>query len=130
MRLGGGPEYQLPSQETLVLAKAAVRASVSFPLTMMPRFGLFVELAAGVGASADAGGAETAAVGAVAGVAAALRVEESLEVGATTGAAATVAGVSATAGVDGSAPIAASVIAEFTIDGVLELASTGEEVPA
>ena len=126
VKLGGGPEYQLPSQETLVFAKAAVMASVSVPLTMIPRFALFAELVAG----------------AATGVAAAL-IAEVLEVGATTGAAATVAGVSTTAGVDvlelGSAPIAASVMAEFaTGNSELELASvgvavmdsTGEELPA
>ena len=121
VRLGGGPEYQLPSQETLVLAKAAVIASVSAPLTMMPRFVLFVELVAG------------AAVGDATGAAAAVTVEEVLEVGATTGAAATVAGVSATAEMDvlelGSTPIAVSVMAEFTVgNSVLELASMGEGV--
>ena len=109
VRLGGGPEYQLPSQATLVLAKAAVMASVSVPLTMMPRLVAFVELVPGA------------------------TVDEPLEVGATTGAAATVVGVSATAGVDvlelGLAPRAASVMAEFTIgNGVLELASMGEAV--
>lgn len=123
VRLGGGPEYQLPSQETLVLAKAAVMASVSAPLTIMPRFALFAELP--VGASPPA------ALGAVTDVAAALAIGEALEVGTTTGAAATVLGVSATAGVDvlelGSAPTAPSVIAEFTVgNSVLELASVGE----
>lgn len=130
VKLGGGPEYQLPSQETLVFAKAAVMASVSVPLTMIPRFALFEEVLAG------------AAAGAAAGVAAALMAEV-LEVAATTGAAATVAGVSTAAGVDvlelGSAPIAASVMAEFTTGnnelelasvGVAVMDSTGEEVPA
>lgn len=134
VRLGGGPEYQLPSQETLVLAKAAVMASVSAPLTMIPRFGLFEELLAGAAAGGAAGATD---------VAAALAIGEALEVGTTTGAAATVLGVSATTGADvlvlGSAPTAPSVIAEFAGgNGMLELASmgeavaesTGEEVPA
>ncbi len=134
VRLGGGPEYQLPSQETLVLAKAAVMASVSSPLTMMPRFGAFEALAAG---------AALAGLGAVAGVVEALTTGVVLGVDATTGAADTVSGVSATAGVDdvelGLAPIGASVIAESTVGAnVLEAASvgeavmemTGEEVPA
>ena len=120
VKLGGGPEYQLPSQETLVLAKAAVWALVSAPLTMMPRFALFVGLEAG---------AETGVVT----IGAAWTVEEVLELGATTGAEATVVVVSATAGVDvlelDSAPIAASVVAEFTVgNGVLEAASVGETV--
>ena len=127
VRLGGGPEYQLPSQETFVLANAAVMASVSSPLTMMPRFALFAEFVAGAGT----------------GVAAAMAAGDVLEVSATTGAAATVVRVSATAGVDvlalGSAPIAVSVTTEFTVGNrVLELSpvgeavmdSTGEEVPA
>ena len=133
VRFGGGPEYQLPSQETLVLAKAAVWASVSAPLTMIPRFGLFEELLAGAAAGAAAGVSSPAALGAVTAVAAALAIGEALEVGTTTGAAATVLGMSATTGVDvlalDSAPTAPSVTAEFTVDnGVLELASVGEAV--
>ena len=141
VRLGGGPEYQLPSQETLVLAKAAAMASVSCPLTMMPRFAAFPELVA-AGASAEEA-APPSSLGAVTGVAAAVTVEELLEVGAATGTTATVAEVSATAGVDvlelGSPPIAASVVAELAAGkGVIELVfvkaevmrSIGEEVPA
>lgn len=140
VRLGGGPEYQLPSQETLVLAKAAVMASVSSPLTMMPRladlFPLVAEDVAGAGAL-------PAGLGAVTGVAVASTAGAALEVGATTGAAATVEEVSATAGVDalelGSAPIPARVMAEFTEGesvlepasiGEAEMGSIGEEVPA
>ena len=133
VRLGGGPEYQLPSQETLVLAKAAVMASVSAPLTIIPRFALFPEVLAGAAAGAAAGTCSPAALGAVAGVAEALAIGEALEVGTTTGAAATVLGVSATIGLDvlelGSAPTAPSVIAEFTAgNSTLELASVGEVV--
>ena len=118
VRLGGGPEYQLPSQETLVLAKAAVMALVSSPLTMIPRFGAFEPLVAGEVAG-DA--ASPAGVEEVAGVTEALRVDELLVVEATTGAVATVLGLSATAGVDvlelGSAPIPAIVTVPAT-DGV------------
>lgn len=130
----------MPSQETLVLAKAAVMMSVSFWLTMMPRLGALFPFVAGGAAGA---GASPAGLGAMEGVTVALTAGAVLEVGATTGAAATVEEVSATAGVDalelGSEPIPARVMAEFTEgDGMLEPASTGEaevgltgeEVPA
>ena len=137
MRLGGGPEYQLPSQETLVLAKAAVRALVSAPLAMMPRFALFADLLAGAAAGAGAGAAAwPASFGAVEGVDAAFAAGAVLDVGATIGAA-------ATAGLDvlelGAAPTAASVNTDFAAgNGELELApveeavmdSTGDALPA
>ena len=87
VRLGGGPEYQLPSQATLVLAKAAVMALVSSPLTMMPRFAAFEGLVAG--AAADAAGVP-AGTAAVAEVAAGSTVGPVLEVGTTAGAVSTV----------------------------------------
>ena len=140
---GGGPEYQLPSQETLVLKKALVVTPVSTPLTIIPRFGLFpLVLTTGAGAGAvegDAAGADAPASTA-AEVATALAAGV-LEVRAPTGLATTAAEVSAT---DGDvleldpAPIGASVKAEFVLgNGALELAamgeavadSTGEEVP-
>lgn len=109
VRTVGGPEYQFPSQETLVLAKAAVRVSSSVPLTMIPRFALF---------------APPAALGAVADVAAAVT-DEGLE-GATTGAAATTEGDVLELG---SAPTTASVMAVFAAgNGELELVSVGEAV--
>ena len=140
---GGASEYQLPSQETLVLAKAWVVTPVSTPLTMIPRFGLFpLVLVTGAGAGAvegDAAGADAPASTA-AEVATALTAEV-LEVRAPTGLATTAAEVSAT-DVDvlelDPAPIGASVKAEFVLgNGALELAamgeagadSTGEEVP-
>ena len=131
---GGGPEYQLPSHETLVLAKALVVTPLSPPLTMIPRFGLFpLVLVTGAGAGAvegDAAGADAPA-SAAAEVAAASTAEV-LEVRAPTGLATTAAEVSAT-DVDAleldPAPIGASVKAEFVLgNSALELASTGEAV--
>ena len=131
---GGGPEYQLPSQETLVLAKALVVVPVSPPLTMIPRFGLFpLVLVTGAGAGAvegDAAGADVPASTATE-VAPALTAEV-LEVRAPTGLATTAAEMSAT---DADvleldpAPIGASVKAEFVLgNSALELASIGEAV--
>lgn len=128
---GGGPEYQLPSQETLVLAKALVVVRVSSPLTMIPRFGLFpLELVTGAGAGAAEGDADAPASTATE-VAAAFAAGV-LEVRTPTGLATTAAEVSAT---DADvleldpAPIGASVIAEFILgNSVLELASVGEAV--
>ena len=131
---GGGPEYQLPSQETLELAKALVVVPVSTPLTMIPRFGLFpLELVTGAGAGAvegDATGADAPASTATE-VAAALTAEV-LEVRAPTGLATTAAEVSATdvhvLELD-PAPIGASVAAEFILgNSLLGLASMGEAV--
>ena len=136
VKFGGGPEYQLPSQETLVLAKAAVMALVSSPLTMMPRFGDLEPLAAGAAAAPAGLGAMEGVVEAWTG-GAALEVGATtgaaLEVDATSGAAATVLEVSATAGGDEvelePAPTPASVMAESTVDGSgAELASSGDAV--
>ena len=140
---GGGPEYQLPSQETLVLAKALVVTPESPPLTMIPRFGLFpLVLVTGAGAGAVEGDAAVADAPAstAAEVAAALTAGV-LEVRAPTGLATTATEVSAT-DMDvlelDAALIGASVKEEFVLgNSPLELAwmgeavadSTGEEVP-
>ena len=104
---GGGPEYQLPSQETLVLAKALTVVPLSPPLTMIPRFGLFpLVLVTGAGAAAvegDAAGADAPA--------------------------STAAEVAGTTDELDPAPIGASVKAEFVLgNSALELAATGEAV--